>query len=926
MQISHGIVKLILLTICPGVHADEAIQFLSMQTHSRFTLHIDESVPASVKNLGPGFEIYLKGVGLSDLGAPLGDEARWRAQYETLSDPRLQSLDFKEIAGGIKILGKWKFPVGKYAPANPTMEIFDYHEKSPPRYVLDFWVKSGPTRSEVDTEQRRSRVLAILKHAKDDEKKRVIRKLASEQRHEEADNFTRFCGKPLSSGTDLFLQFYPLHQKFDFGKWLPETSADAKYAYYTPKKKSVEADYVRLALTLAKQNKTALAIRTLDFFDREYPHSSSQAEMKFLRANSLMKLGMQAESEQLLKELMTEAKGTQVANEAAKFLTYKLVKQDLALPALQNFLWLIETYPESTENWVYHLGAAECLYALKETDRAAKEYRWVMEHGPGDKEKSEASFRIGDLYLARFQYEQALASYFQGSHYFEAQSGRFPAFHLNRGEALYQIGEYDRAKKSFEEFLENFPNYPQGWRATYRLGEIAGRNGAADSRRWFYQTINRYPFSPGALLSRLYLIPCGDHAGLNLEAAKRFFEEDAKKFDGGGEVVMKDYDDLTSLTYVRTLLEMGNREEVANQAIQALSTAKGKLLKKSLTLIANNFFGKMILELLKKGKKFEALTTYNARAALIPKADVQFDASYLLALSQAAADLGLGNLAKEISEAYRKTIEPANAGRSLASVDSVADQDDLGSLIKVSDAHYTAARALWLAHRNSLSESDTDEIRENLAHVREESKYSYPKEIILGLIDQAEKKYSSAAQHVSRAQLLNSNPRIEAWLASLQVKMGNSDGALVVYRKLERELEHPQPSKDQSSSDEVPIEKMDMEQSLGLSDVPDLASLILIQGELLEKAGKWGEAAGTYSRAVENGWGGNQILYEYARTLIKSGGEAQKLKGHQTLEKIVSTESKSENEKFWKKLAQETLADEKSKQSVLKMPRRAKNE
>jgi hypothetical protein len=56
---------------------------------------------------------------------------------------------------------------------------------------------------------------------------------------------------------------------------------------------------------------------------------------------------------------------------------------------------------------------------------------------------------------------------------------------------------------------------------------------------------------------------------------------------------------------------------------------------------------------------------------------------------------------------------------------------------------------------------------------------------------------------------------------------------------------------------------------------------------------------------MDRGLGGNQAMYGYARALLKSGSHASRDKARTTLQKL--TESKTED--FWKKLAQETLAN-----------------
>jgi hypothetical protein len=93
--------------------------------------------------------------------------------------------------------------------------------------------------------------------------------------------------------------------------------------------------------------------------------------------------------------------------------------------------------------------------------------------------------------------------------------------------------------------------------------------------------------------------------------------------------------------------------------------------------------------------------------------------------------------------------------------------------------------------------------------------------------------------------------------------------------------------------------------------MPELGLVMITQGEILERLGHWGEAAATYARAMEDGLGGDQAVYQYARSLRKSGGSADRQKAHALLEKLAGNGSAS-TDGFWRRLAREALADEKS--------------
>jgi predicted negative regulator of RcsB-dependent stress response len=904
-----------------GASAGEPFRVQTFKTHSRITIQVDDTVPVELKNGSQGFELFLKGVSLSDLGAPLGDEQAWIDQYRHQREPRLENINFHETLEGVKVTGKWKFPSGKLALAHPVMETFDFRGKSPAEYQFDFWVKNGPTQIEVENDQRQAELAALVKKNQEEQKKRINRRIASEKKHAEAENSRQFCEKPLSEKTDVFLEFYPIHQNVDFSRWFPNTTADQYFSYYKPKKKTKDAQYVRVALQFYDQGKLGLAVRTLDFFDSEHPHSDFRYEMKFLRANALIKLGFPQKGEVILKQLMTDAKDSNVGLHSATYLAGKLMEKNQPLPALETFLWLIQHNSDNKLIWVFHLGAAECLYAMKQTERAAKEYQWVIHHGPDSESKAEAAFRLGDIYLSRFQYEQALASYFQGNQSFQDQSKDFPTFFLNRGETLYQLGQINQAKSIFEEFLQKFPNHNSGWRATFRIGEIVGRNPKSslndpESRGWFYQTINRYPFSPGATLARLRLLPCGDHGGFDYQGQERFFEEEASRYDGNGDVMMKNYPDLKALSQVRAVIDLGTQKQTTEVAIQGLKDAKSSVVRKNLTLIANNFFQKIVLGLLNEGKKYEALSLYQAQAHLLPKTEDTLDYEFLLKLSQAACDLGLGSLGKELAETYEESVYPKKspAQRVIASNSNsdAEESSDLTTQLRESEKNFSQGKSIWLANRGK-DPKESQKIRELLSNVKEESHFMYEKELILGLLDESEKKLSSALVHASRAQLFHSNLRMVYWVASLQAKTGDSKIALKLYRELENSILFKQKENKNISEKEDVVENL-----LGVPRLPSLDALILAQAEIFEKDGKWGESASTYARAVEKGWGGNQFRFEQARNLMKLGGQNQKEEAFQLLEKLVADSEKAGKDDFWKKLAQETLANEKSRQSVQK--------
>jgi tetratricopeptide (TPR) repeat protein len=879
-------------------HGIEAfpVQIQTHVSHTRLTIQVDEGVPAVWKGTEKGFEVLLKGISFIDLGSARGTESILRKKVADYGDQRVGSIDIQESPEGLKITGRWKFPTGAAALAEPVMEAFEYRIKSPASYIVDFWVKKGPTISEVKVMHAQERRLATVKTAEENKKKKTQQRINEQQIRAEKEDSVRFCKRPLSEKSDIFLSFLPAHETFQLSKWLPTTTPDRDFRYFEPKAKTADAQYVRVALELRNQGKAALTNRTIEFFEKEHPDSQYRHEMRFLKANVLIQLGMQKEAEEILQHLTLDAKDTPVGLYSAMYLATKRFNEGSHIASLESFMWLINEHPQHQLIWVFHMGAAESLFMLKQTDRAAKEYEWVIENATSPKEKAQAAIRMGDLYLDRLQHDQALAAYFRTLSHFEKEATEHPTLYINRAEALYWLAQYDRASEAFREFLDKYNNHPMGWRATYRLGEIEGRkeNNLDASRKWFLETVNRYPFSAGATLARLRLIPCDDQASTDRSLQDRFFETDAAQFDGKGEVSTQGYLDYRSLAQIRAMMSSGREDVALTFALKEMLNPRRaevtRVLKSQIVILLKKYVHKLVSE----GKKYEALSYYNTNIKIIPKSDDPVEADYLLTLSRAASDLGLGKMAMSLVETYKKETA-ANASVRTPAADKNAN--DLEKSFRSSEQNFSQAKALWI----SDSVKNEEKIREHLTLVVEESRFSFGKELMLSLLEDRANRATYALQHALRAQLLmppnrskDEEARVTYWLAQLELKANNDTIALQMYQNLENIIK------------DATLEGSNFAKVIGLPSVPEEKVIIMKQAELLEKQSRWGEAATTYARATEKGIGGNEMLFSYARALMRTGEKTSKLKATAALKRI----SESKVDDFWKKLAREALVKE----------------
>ncbi len=884
---------------------DGAIALQPFHEHSRLSFQIDRGVKAQLQSHSAGFDLFFPDLTLSDLGAPLGEESAWKTQFSGLRDPRLQGVELSENEKGVLVKGRWKFPSGALELAHPVMEHFEYRDDKTSRYVLDFWVKQGPTLAQARREQGQAQLRVRREEARKKAQRLIQRQVASVEAKKRAEDLTAFCGDPLQEKSDVFLKLNPVHEKIDFSKWLPSRVPDRDYPYYEPKSASEDAQYIRLAINLHQEGRTALVLKVVDFFEQDFPRSSYRPEMSFLKANAYWKLGFKTEAERLLDSLVAEHGQLPVGLHSAVFMAGKALEQGNHLAALDRLLWLTEHYGKHRLAWVFHLGAAESLYALNDAARAAKEYQWVMENAPEASFQAEAASRLGDLYFARFQYAQALAAYSQAARYFKGEAANFPALLINRAEAVYQLDDEERAGKEFLNFIERHPNHPAGWRATYRLSEIAGRKAGKaqqeESRAKLLETVNRYPFSPGAILARMRLIPCGDHGGFDAASSERFFESEAKKFTSD-EVAMSRYPDYYGLYRLRSLLTLDASPRGMEAASQLVGSIKSDAIKQLAARQIGLLLRKQILGELRKGEFYSALSLHEKYSpTLLPSSlALHIDPDFLLKLSLAASNLSLGRYAAQLEGEYQRW----NALREAQDrVPANADAQDFYASWEKAEELQARAQALW-ASKGMEAEK---EITDLLGRIGDESPLSFEKEVLLAKMGEKKSDFQQALKHALQAQVLmggsrKQSSRFLAWIASLQERAGDLNSSLIGYQKLEELIQ------DQKAE---PARDVGSFSGGDLPALPSLHETILSQGRIHEAQNQWKEAAADYLRAItaipadaKDATQRNGLLYRHARALMKTSSPKDSQKAAQVLEELASQKNKD----FWTKLASETLA------------------
>jgi len=637
-------------------------------------------------------------------------------------------------------------------------------------------------------------------------------------------------------------------------------------------------------------------VKTVEFLQKEYPKSKHLTEMEFLKASSFYRLELYDQGRALIQELSKKSRGTEVGMQSTAFLAVQAFRKEEWLSALDSFLRIQKDTPKHPLVWLFRYGAAECLYQIRQYDQARSEYEWLHKNAAKAQIRTEVGFKLGDLFFNRNQFAQAIQSYSSSIQKNNELLAQYPHVLMNLGEAFFQLEEYGKAEENFKKFLEIARSQPFAWKASLRLAEIHSMNKPQDYEKNFTETVNQYPMTPGAVIARLRMLPCGKHGGFDLTSSIRYINSDeVKNIEDPTSFYSTTLSELRALTEVRTLLSFEQDEKAIQRGLQQLRENPSIEARK---MIERGMVGgvKRLLE-----KQLEIKNYYGAIAIFEKYGDYLPPPTYdpvgdemRLKIAKFAADKKLTSLALKLIEPYRSGDEielksAANEIQKSLMLDSNNEQEDRS---------FVEAKSIWNSESFDIKdEKISAKFLENLSSISDQSKQSLERDLMKSLyfkdVGSDEKAIEIAKSLVNRLGNVGTYSKAQLWtyLAELARKMNDSSQSAQAFRQA-RVLASKLTEKDQPSFD-----------YRHFSNVPSLSYLYTSEGEQLELQQKWKEAVALYGEAIENKIGGNHVLYAHARALLKDGGRESKLTASRSLEKI----KLSQEDDVWKNLAQKTL-------------------
>jgi tetratricopeptide (TPR) repeat protein len=271
----------------------------------------------------------------------------------------------------------------------------------------------------------------------------------------------------------------------------------------------------RLLLTLFNKQRYAVFLKTLEFFEKDYPNSKYKELVKYLEADVFYEMWKQDNSpsnfESALSRyhaLVEKYPKSPLAERTNLLIGYSYLSRGDNLGALKSLQRYARNFSESENVPMVKLAIADSFRNLKSFDEAVKIYDELEVDPKAGAHGINAAFKRGDVYFSKKQYEKAVLEYQNAIKKYSTDSKDYPNSFYNLSESLFQLKKYREGLNAYRAFLDRFPRSSHGGFAMTRIGELLEILGA-DAKKIngaFLESVFRYQGSVGAGVARIRIL------------------------------------------------------------------------------------------------------------------------------------------------------------------------------------------------------------------------------------------------------------------------------------------------------------------------------------------------------------------------------------------------------------------------------------
>jgi tetratricopeptide (TPR) repeat protein len=280
-------------------------------------------------------------------------------------------------------------------------------------------------------------------------------------------------------------------------------------------KDTEENKEARLLLTLFKNKRYNVYLKTADWFFQKYPKSEYDEMARFMAADSQFSIWLQTRDADdfdtammKYRQALEKYPQSELAERTMFLMGFATLDRGDYLGTLRQFQNLLSKRPNSVNRDIARFALADAYLKLNRFDEATQLYNEIEKDSSADKYKIEAAYRQGDVNYLKKDYAGAINQYQAALKKYPASVADYPNAVYNQAAAYFYLKDFRKSLDTYREFLEKYPANDQAGYAMTRAGEILDILGA-DKRQVmgaYLETYFRYGETPSATVARLHML------------------------------------------------------------------------------------------------------------------------------------------------------------------------------------------------------------------------------------------------------------------------------------------------------------------------------------------------------------------------------------------------------------------------------------
>lgn len=419
---------------------------------------------------------------------------------------------------------------------------------------------------------------------------------------------------------------------------------------------SEENKRARLVLTLFKNKRNNVFLKTADWFVKNYPDSEYREMIQYMTADVLLELYNESNNVQYYDlaiqkyiQTMNEFPKSDLNERTSLKIGFLALKRGDVLNAMRYFGNHIDRKDLKGKSSIdiARLGLAEAYLRLNKFEEAINQYDVIEATSPFQDYKIEAAYRRGDIEYKRENFKGAIQAYQSAFKKYPQSKSLFPNTSFNLSEALFTEKKYKDSLQNYTDYLKRFPDTAEAPYALTRVGEtleILGADPAKSMGAWM-ETYFRYGESPRAIVARLRTLSTRMKSmnATELEEAVKNINELSKKSD------LKNVDQFATIMISDGYFKRGDYPQ-ALDLLQKYHKANPSLVEnKHITQRIQSNIHKLMANQYEKGEYLKALRTHKKYFEDWMKKANRWDDTYVL--GQTYENLGAN---KDAYQQYEK--------------------------------------------------------------------------------------------------------------------------------------------------------------------------------------------------------------------------------------------------------------------------------